>query len=152
MTEQEEKMRDVPPGFERIKRGGPFVAGLGELYYRRHGEDIVIALRVEQRHTNMRGIAHGGLLASLADTALGIGLTLWCEGRQSFVTVSLTTDFLEAARPGDWVEAHVQVERVGGRVAFAGCHLEANGKRLLRATGVFAVMQPLTPEQLAAGY
>ena len=161
MTADGEEMReevrgkmldDVPPGFERIKRGGPFVAGLGELYYRRNGADIVIALRVTQRHTNMRGIAHGGLLASLADTALGIGLTLWCEGKQSFVTVSLTTDFLAAARPGDWVEAHVQVERIGGRVAFAGCHLEAGGKRLLRATGVFAVMAPLTAEQLAAGY
>ncbi len=161
MTEDGEEMReevrgnmldDVPPGFERIKRGGPFVAGLGDLYYRRNGADIVIALRVTQRHTNMRGIAHGGLLASLADTALGIGLTLWCEGKQSFVTVSLTTDFLAAARPGDWVEAHVQVERIGGRVAFAGCHLEAGGKRLLRATGVFAVMAPLTAEQLAAGY
>ncbi|GGC06716.1 PaaI family thioesterase [Pseudoduganella buxea] len=161
MTEDGAEMReevrgkmldDVPPGFERIKRGGPFVAGLGELYYRRNGADIVIALRVTQRHTNMRGIAHGGLLASLADTALGIGLTLWCDGKQSFVTVSLTTDFLAAARPGDWVEAHVQVERIGGRVAFAGCHLEAGGKRLLRATGVFAVMAPLTAEQLAAGY
>ncbi len=149
---REDKLWEVPPGFERIKRGGPFVAGLGELYYRRNGADIVIALRVGERHTNMRGIAHGGLLASVADTALGIGLTVACEGRQSFVTISLTTDFLAAARPGDWLEAHVQVERIGGRVAFAGCHLEAGGKRLLRATGVFAVMAPLTPEQLAAGY
>lgn len=141
-----------PAGFERLKRGGPYIAALGELYVRHAGEAIVIAMHVSRRHTNMRGIAHGGMLASLADTALGIGLTLACEARHSFVTVSLTTDFLDAARPGDWVEAHVRIDRIGGRVAFAACDLRVADKPLLRASGVFAVMAPLTPEQLAAGY
>ncbi|AVR98429.1 PaaI family thioesterase [Pseudoduganella armeniaca] len=142
----------IPEGFERLKRGGPYMAGLGDLYLREDEERIVIAIRVAERHTNMRGIAHGGMLASLADTALGIGLTLSCEARHSFVTVSLTTDYLEAARPGDWLEAHVQVDRIGGRVAFAGCRLRVGEKAVLRAAGVFAVMAPLTPAQLAAGY
>lgn len=142
----------VPARFERLQRGGPYMAGLGELYLRQEDGAIVIAMRVAERHTNMRGIVHGGMLASLADTALGIGLTLSCEARHSFVTVSLTTDFLEAARPGDWLEAHVQVDRIGGRVAFAGCRLQVGDKVVLRASGVFAVMSPLTPEQLAAGY
>lgn len=143
---------DIPEGFERLQRGGPYVAGLGALYLRQDGEQTVIAMRVTERHTNMRGIVHGGMLASVADTALGIGLTLACDGRQSFVTVSLTTDYLDAARPGDWLEAHVRVDRIGARVAFAGCHLLVADKPVLRATGVFAVMAPLTPEQLAAGY
>lgn len=147
-----EENKAVPAGFERLKRGGPYIAGLGELYVLHEGERIVIAMHVAQRHTNMRGIAHGGMLASLADTALGIGLTLACEARHSFVTVSLTTDFLDAARPGDWVEAHVRIDRIGGRVAFAACDLRTGDKALLRASGVFAVMAPLTPEQLAAGY
>ncbi|RYF04397.1 MAG: hypothetical protein EOO78_04415, partial [Oxalobacteraceae bacterium] len=54
----------VPPGFEPLQRGGPYAAALGPLYLRRDGEGIVIALRVEQRHTNMRGIAHGGIRAA----------------------------------------------------------------------------------------
>lgn len=143
---------DIPAGFERLQRGGPYMAGLGDLYLRQEDGQIVIAMHVNERHTNMRGIVHGGMLASLADTALGIGLTLSCEARHSFVTVSLTNDYLEAARPGDWLEAHVQVDRIGGRVAFAGCRLQVGEKLVLRATGVFAVMAPLTPEQLAAGY
>ncbi|AXA94058.1 PaaI family thioesterase [Massilia sp. YMA4] len=142
----------IPAGFDRLQRGGPYMAGLGDLYLRQAAGQIVIAMGVTERHTNMRGIVHGGMLASLADTALGIGLTLSCEARHSFVTVSLTTDFLAAARPGDWLEAHVQVDRIGGRVAFAGCRLQVGDKVALRASGVFAVMPPLTPEQLAAGY
>ena len=142
----------IPPGFERLKRGGPYMANLGDLYCRRNDGEIVIAMRVDERHTNMRGIAHGGMLSSLADSALGIGLTLYCEGRHSFVTVNLSTDFVDAARPGDWVEAHVDVQKLGGRVAFANCFLQVGERRILRASGVFAVMNALSAEQLAKGY
>ncbi|MBD8655776.1 PaaI family thioesterase [Oxalobacteraceae sp. CFBP 13730] len=146
----------APPGFERLNRGGPYMANLGELYCRkfeaeREGE-IVFAMRIEDKHTNMRGIAHGGMLASLADSALGLGLTLYCEGRQSFVTVNLSTDFIDAARSGDWVEAHVEVQKLGKRMAFANCFLQVGARRILRASGVFAVMNALNPDQLAAGY
>jgi uncharacterized protein (TIGR00369 family) len=143
---------EIPAGFERLKRGGPFMAALGFLYCRREPGKIVIAMRIDDRHTNMRGIAHGGMLASLADSALGLGLTLSCDGRHSFVTVNLSTDFIDAARPGDWAEAHVHIGRIGSRVAFADCELRVGDKRILRASGVFAVMKALTAAQLDAGY
>ena len=142
----------APPGFERLKRGGPYMANLGELYCRRNDGQIVIAMRITDQHTNMRGIAHGGMLSSLADSALGLGLSIHCEGRNSFVTVNLSTDFVDAARPGDWVEAHVDVQKVGARVAFANCFLQVGERRILRASGVFAVMNALSEEQLAKGY
>lgn len=141
----------LPPGFVRLRRGGPFMAGLGPLYCRQHDGKIVIALRIAEKHTNMRGIAHGGMLATLADGALGIGLTLACEDKVSFVTVNLSTDFVAAAHPGDWVEAHIDIQRVGKRMAFANCYLQVGEERILRASGVFAVMPALSAAQLAAG-
>jgi uncharacterized protein (TIGR00369 family) len=140
-----------PPGFAVLRRGGPFMAGLGPLYCRRSDGKIVIALCIDERHTNMRGIAHGGMLATLADGALGIGLTLACDDKVSFVTVNLSTDFVAAAHPGDWVEAHIDIQRVGKRMAFANCYLQVGEERILRASGVFAVMAPLTAAQLAGG-
>ena len=142
----------APAGFERLKRGGPYMASLGSLYCKREDCQITIAMRVGEQHTNMRGIVHGGALASLADSSLGLGLALSCDNRHSFVTVNLSTDFLDAARPGDWVEAHVNISRIGSRVAFADCVLMVDERRLLRARGVFAVMKPLTAAQLDAGY
>jgi uncharacterized protein (TIGR00369 family) len=142
----------VPPGFERLQRGGPFVAAFGPLYWRRDGEAVVIAMRIEERHTNMRGIAHGGMLASLADCVLTMGMSLACDDRHTFITANLTTDFIEAARPGDWIEGLVEVQRIGRRMAFANCYLQVGEKRVMRASGVFATMPPLTPAQLAAGF
>lgn len=141
---------DVPDGFVRLGRGGPFMAGVGPLYCRRDDGRTLIALRIDVRHTNMRGIAHGGMLAALADSALGIGLSIACDEKISFVTVNLSTDFIAAARPGDWVEAHVEIVRIGKRMAFANCYLQVGDERILRASGVFAVMAPLTKEQLGS--
>lgn len=152
MTSKDDNGAPVPPGFTRLKRGGPFMANLGDLYCNRENGAIVIAMRISENHVNMRGIAHGGMLSSLADSALGIGLMLHCEARHSFVTVSLSTDFVAAARPGEWVEAHVDIQKLGGRVAFANCFLQVGTRRILRASGVFAVMSALSPEQLACGY
>jgi uncharacterized protein (TIGR00369 family) len=152
-TEPDDNADDftAPPGFVRLRRGGPFMAGLGPLYCRRSDGKIVIALRIDARHTNMRGIAHGGMLATLADGALGIGLTLASDDRISFVTVNLSTDFVAAAHPGDWVEAHIDIQRIGRRMAFASCYLQVGDERILRASGVFAVMPALTAAQLAGG-
>jgi uncharacterized protein (TIGR00369 family) len=142
----------IPPGFERVQSSSPFADTLGPLYLRRDGDVTVVAMRVEERHTNRRAIAHGGMLASLADCALSLGLSVACEGRHSFVTVNLSSDFVDAARPGDWLEGHVDVQRIGRRVAFANCYLQVGEKRILRASGVFATMKPLTQAQPAADY
>jgi acyl-coenzyme A thioesterase 13 len=53
-------------------------------------------------------------------------------------TASVTTDFAGGAKVGDWVEAHVDVHKVGGRLAFANCYLVCNGERIVHASAVFA--------------
>ena len=137
----------VPAGYKLIKRGGPFLTGLGPLYYRKDGERIVIALRVEERHLNTRGIAHGGMLVTLADSALGIALSMTQTPPQPMVTVSLSTDFLRSAGPDDWLEARVDVERVGNRLAYATCYLSVGDQRILRASGVFAKVAAARPKE-----
>jgi uncharacterized protein (TIGR00369 family) len=128
----------IPEGFAHLDRGSPFVALLGPIFHKTSGRHHVIGLRIEHKHTNIRGIAHGGMLVTLADTALGIALSLETDGKRPMVTANLSTDFLDAAHPGDWVEAHVDIQRIGARLAFASCHLMIDGKRILRASGVFA--------------
>jgi acyl-coenzyme A thioesterase PaaI-like protein len=57
---------------------------------------------------------------------------------EPFVTVNLGTDFIDVARAGDWVEARVEVQKMGARLAFASCQLWVGEKRILRASGIFA--------------
>jgi acyl-coenzyme A thioesterase 13 len=140
VTETETRL--VPEGWAPLGGGSPFVRHFGPLYVKEGGGERLIGMRVEEKHLNTRGIAHGGMLVTLADTALGVVLSQSEKPPRPMVTVSLSVDFAAAARLGDWVEAHVDVQRSGRQLAFASCHLVVDGKRILRASGVFAVVAP----------
>ncbi len=59
-------------------------------------------------------------------------------GKASFVTAHLAVDFAGAARVGDWIEAEVEIQRMGTRLAFANCYLVADSRRIVRASAIFA--------------
>jgi acyl-coenzyme A thioesterase 13 len=134
---------DIPQGFKALRRGSsPFLTSLGPLYARSEGGSVTIGLRIEEKHLNTRGVAHGGMLVTLADSALGIVIAMSRSPPQPMVTVNLTADFADVARAGDWVEARVDVQKMGKRLAFASCHLWVGEKRILRASGIFAHVPP----------
>jgi uncharacterized protein (TIGR00369 family) len=145
---------NLPEGFARLDRGGPFLASLGPLYAKKTEQGLVIAMRIEERHLNTRGIAHGGMLVTLADSALGIAIAT--AGQEpsrprAFVTVNLSVDFIRSAHEGDLVEAHVGIENLGARLAFATCFLQVGSRRILRASGVFATVTPARPKERFEG-
>lgn len=135
-------MNAVPEGWRQIPRLSPFNALVGPLYERRGaGEVLSIGLHIEERHANSRGICHGGLLATLADLALGYAMQSRLEGDKAgggFVTVQLSVDYAGSAKIGDWIESEVRIQRIGARLAFADCYLVAGGARIVRASAIFA--------------
>lgn len=146
-----ERGDDVPEGFGPLAHASPFLHQFGPLHARRVEGRLVIALRVAEKHLNVRGIAHGGMLVTLADSALGIVVSTSQPAPRALVTVSLTTDFVDAAHRGDWVEAHVDVQKVGQRLAFASCYLVVGERRILRASGVFAFVPARHPRESSDG-
>jgi acyl-coenzyme A thioesterase 13 len=131
-------MADIPSGFAPLFRTSPFLEATGPFYFRRDGESLIVALRVLEKHVNARGFAHGGLLMTLADIALGYSLAYREVPPASFVTANLTADFAGSAKLGDWVEAHVDIQKSGTRLAFANAYLVVGNERILRASAVFA--------------
>ena len=110
--------------FAPVDDPGPFLAHIGPVL----ADGDVLALRVAAHHLNSSGVAF----------ALGRAIRASAESRA--VTVSLTTDFLGAAREGDMVEARTEVERLGGTLAFADCSLTVDGNEIVRGRAVFAVL------------
>jgi uncharacterized protein (TIGR00369 family) len=131
-------MPRIPEEFRQIERLSPFNALVGPLYERRNGNGVSIGLVVEQKHTNSRGICHGGVLATLADLALGYAMLAKSGDKGSFLTAHLAVDYAGAAKVGDWIESQVEIQRVGARLAFANCYLIANAKPIVRASAIFA--------------
>ena len=132
-------MKEVPEGFRAIPRLSPFNALVGPLYERKRGSEVSIGLRIEEKHSNSRGICHGGLLATIADLSLGYAMLAKTGGKGGFVTAHLAVDYAGAARIGDWIESAVEVQRMGSRLAFANCYLVCGENRIVRASAIFAL-------------
>lgn len=128
----------LPAGFAAHERTSPYLDLVGPLLSRRSTGGLEFALIIDERHVNARGFAHGGVLAGLADVALGYAASNSQDPPAHLITVHLSVDFAGSARIGDAVVARVDVQRVGGRVAFANCYLTCDEKRIVRASAVFA--------------
>jgi uncharacterized protein (TIGR00369 family) len=96
----------------------------------------VMGVRNTADQLNNTGIAHGGFLATMADTAYGLVMRRDepdCQPR----TAQLSVSFLAPVRAGDWVEAHVVLHKRGRRLTNATCHLMVGERMVLQTTGVF---------------
>jgi uncharacterized protein (TIGR00369 family) len=132
-------MSDVPEGFKPLFRSSPVIDLIGPVYSKGEGSDLVLGLRVEAKHCNMRGTLHGGILATLADVALGYTIAFSSNPPSGLITTSLSLDFAGTAKVGDWLEAHVDVQKKGSRLAFANCYISVGEERIVRASAVFLV-------------
>ena len=129
---------EIPTGFEPLQRSSPFNTLVGPLYTKGEGAARTIGLRAAAKHCNSRGIVHGGLLATLADLALGYTIAYLSDPPRSGVTASLTIDYAGSARVGDWLEVRTDVQKSGGRLTFANCYVHVGETRIVRASAVFA--------------
>jgi uncharacterized protein (TIGR00369 family) len=120
-------------------RSSPVIDLIGPVYSKGEGADLVLGLRVEAKHCNMRGTLHGGILATLADVALGYTIAFSTNPPTGLVTTSLNLDFAGTAKVGDWLEVKVDVQKKGSRLAFANCYLSVGEERIARASAVFLV-------------
>ena len=130
---------DVPEGFSPFENQGPFLKHIGPVYVCERGDELVLGLRAEERHSNHPGSIQGGLLSTFADFALGRAIEADADDDKDRATVSLTVDFLKPARPGDWIESRTRVDRVGGTLAFADCSLTVEESEIVRARAVWIV-------------
>ena len=96
-------------------------------------------LDVDDRHLNRSGVLHGGIVATLLDSVSGVtaSLTVDASGRQPFVTLSLTTQFLAPGRTGR-VAATARLTGGGRSTLFIdGRLMHADGTLIATSTGVF---------------
>jgi uncharacterized protein (TIGR00369 family) len=106
--EQEQRIRE---GFKNI----PFAHLLGiEIGELRRGEAIMyLEVRDELRRNN--GVAHGGAIASLVDTAAAFAILTLLQPDETTTTIDLTVHYLRPFIEGR-ATAHARVLRAGRRI------------------------------------
>jgi len=90
---------------------------------------------------HQRGLIHGGLIAALADNAMGLSCGLTLSGGARLVTVNLAVDFTGTAGIGQWLAIESEVIKTGGTLCFAQCRITADDAMIARANGTFRVVK-----------
>ncbi len=96
----------------------------------------VFAVEPDERHYNGLGIAHGGLAATLLDSALGCAINTVMPAGRVFTTLEMKINYVRPMRreTGE-VRCEARVLHAGGRVATAeGRIVDAAGKLYAHGT------------------
>ena len=95
---------------------------------------VQCAFRVEAKHLNGMRNVHGGAFMSFADYCLfAISNKLLVDGRG--VTLSFTSEFIDAAYEGELIEGHGEVVRAGRSILFLRGTLTSAGRPVLTFSG-----------------
>ncbi len=129
---------DVPPGYRLLDKRSAFGMLVGPVFQRDDAEGSTFGFRVQPKHLNLGGFAHGGMLATFADIVLGQFPSRDFE--QVTVTIRLVMDYLAPAKEGDWVEGRPLVTRRTRALVFAETTIVAGHRPLLSASAVFKIL------------
>lgn len=130
----------IPPGFEPHFRKSPFTDPWEPLYAHKTETAVILGLRLAKPHTNARGLIHGGLIASLADNAMGYSCAQALGWEVSLVTINLAVDYVGSAQTGQWLAVESDVIKTGQTICFAQSLVKADEVVIARANGSFRVV------------
>ena len=127
-------LADVPP--ERIPAFNKML-GMDRI---RAGRGVAeVALDLRQELTNRRGVAHGGVITSLLDVALGSAVVSGIRPEEWCGTVQLNVQFREPGQ-GAKLTAHGRMVKRGRHLAFAeGEIIDPQGRIVATAQGTWYV-------------
>ena len=89
---------------------------------------------------NQAGFVHGGMISTLADSAMGRSVRTVKPGVVRAMSFDLKVNFINAAKIGETLSATGRVIHAGRRTMVADCRVVGKEGRLIAtATGTFAV-------------
>jgi uncharacterized protein (TIGR00369 family) len=112
----------------------PFNKLVGLRVVRRHADGVAIECPMTERLQNSAGVMHGGVMATIADAAVGIGLASHFEKRRPFTTTELKINYLRPISDGKLV-ARSHLVRIGKRLCVGRVDM-FDGKRNLAAVAI----------------
>jgi acyl-coenzyme A thioesterase PaaI-like protein len=127
----------VPEGFSLHTRRSTVTDAWAPIFARIVPPAFVLGLRVADAHCNSRGGLHGGVIAALADNAMGLSLAMQADPPSSPVTTSLSIDYFGKAAIGAWLTVETDHVLRQGLNGFTHALVLADGVAVARASAVF---------------
>jgi uncharacterized protein (TIGR00369 family) len=129
---------------EGLIPGAPIAETLGLINFGGVRGAITVELDPELRHYNPLGSVHGGVLATLLDTAAGCSVHSTLQPGEGYTSLDLTVKFLRAVTTESGrLRAEGSVLQRGRRTALAQAQIfDASGKLVAHATSTCMIFTP----------
>ena len=101
----------------------------------------LVEMMVDQNHHNMSATMHGGIMADIADAAMGIAIATTVSPEEDFTTMEMKISFFRPHIKGP-LRAEGTVVKRGKRVAFAEAVLTNHqGQIVAKANGTWLFLK-----------
>jgi uncharacterized protein (TIGR00369 family) len=109
---------------------------------------VVFRMPVLEKHKQIHRVVHGGVLATLADTAGGFATFLAAPKGSRVATIEMKINFLEAVEDGE-IKADARILRLGKTTCVVDCEVtDQRGQLVSKALMTFSVRRPTRHEQV----
>ena len=92
-----------------------------------------------EEHLNQAGTLHGGVLATLVDTAMGMAVRSTTADGEVPATSQLTVTYLRPGKPGP-LEVTARVRTRGEHLTVCEADVDQDGRSLVHAVATFALL------------
>ena len=112
-----------------------------------------LALRIEERHTNITGRVHGGMAMGLASMGLARaaqGAARAARPGSRATLLNLHVELIDSAQVGDWLFTEAIVQRTTRTMVFVAGGLRSGERTVLTASAVYQIEAEASPSRLRA--
>ena len=123
---------------DETKKG--FMQNIGDLSFKKIDEaNFEYSIKILENCLNTGGIAHGGFIATIADTGMGNAAHI-AAGNKRCVTINLDIKFISAGKLNERLIGKVKVLKKTKTLVFINCEILSSNKIIASASGTWKIL------------
>ena len=123
---------------DETKKG--FMQNIGDLSFKKINEsDYEFSIKVIESFLNTGGIAHGGFIATIADTGMGNAAHI-AAGNKRCVTINLDIKFISAGKLNEKLLGKVKILKRTKTLVFINSEIFGTEKIVATASGTWKIL------------
>ena len=117
-----------------------FIQNIGDLSFRKIDvSNYEYSIKISENCLNTGGIAHGGFIATIADTGMGNAAHI-AAGNKRCVTINLDIKFISAGKLNERLIGKVKVLKKTKTLVFISCEIFGAEKIVATASGIWKIL------------
>tara|TARA_Y100000591_G_C21239379_1_gene408321 strand:- start:78 stop:467 length:390 start_codon:yes stop_codon:yes gene_type:complete len=123
---------------DETKKG--FMQNIGNLSFKKIDEkNFEFSIKILENFLNTGGIAHGGFIATIADTGMGNAAHV-AAGNKRCVTINLDIKFISAGQLNEKLIGNVKVLKKTKSLVFISCEIMGSSNIVALASGTWKIL------------